>query len=651
MSDNDSYEEEYSYSSESEEYSYSSESEEDEEEDEEEAGDKLVQIEKQGRQWASKLIARSSEYNGWPATNVLGPSNTYPQYGDINTAWAPAKSSGTFEYLELEFTKYMIVSGIEIYETYHPGAVVKISLWRKNKWTVVYSGESQANKLPAQSRIFAPPLRKTQFATKRVRIDLDTRKSPSWSEIDAVQLIGEFVHAQEEVEAPKIDRKNILATKVRGIGLDLKKFLKHEETADIHLVFEDESGTKFTFPAHKFILAARSKVFRSLFYGGFEDVGKEFILENVRNTKVMDQFLNYLYTDTLEVSDDIILPLLALADQYDLIKLKLACGAFASDKITHENWSQILEFASLFNEKELLRDCIQYVGKFINELMDKKAFLKLNQDLFLSLLESDEFPLDELDIFNLVVEYIDVHKDDGIDKERLTQVVRYPIMDLLTLYKNIRCHPLVPVEKYIEALEFNIIPERFKDSELNQPRFRIRNNSVRFTWVPQHEDMRSKIISDHGGRTITKKGSNTWDLVLLSSIPFTKGIIYFEIELQVINSDHSGMAFGLTNDKNVHQSSYHTCYGISANGTLHNSISFGSTYKSFDNGDVVGTLINFNTNEISFYRNGILHCKSIVGPRGQELYAVVFLYYTNDRISLLTKQRHGMYQLINEINY
>jgi hypothetical protein len=92
MSDNDSYEEEYSYSSESE--------EEEEEEEEEEAGDKLVQIEKQGRQWASKLIARSSEYNGWPATNVLGPSNTYPQYGDINTAWAPAKSSVRKEFAD-----------------------------------------------------------------------------------------------------------------------------------------------------------------------------------------------------------------------------------------------------------------------------------------------------------------------------------------------------------------------------------------------------------------------------------------------------------------------------------------------------------------------------------------------------------------------
>lgn len=39
------------------------------------------------QQWVAKVNKFSSEYNGWPATNVCGPSNTYPNYGDLRTAW------------------------------------------------------------------------------------------------------------------------------------------------------------------------------------------------------------------------------------------------------------------------------------------------------------------------------------------------------------------------------------------------------------------------------------------------------------------------------------------------------------------------------------------------------------------------------------
>jgi len=114
----------------------------------------------------------------------------------------------------------------------------------------------------------------------------------------------------------------------------------------------------------------------------------------------------------------------------------------------------------------------------------------------------------------------------------------------------------------------------------------------------------------------------------------------------VINTDHSGMAFGLTTDKNIGVSSYNLCYGMSANGTLHNTTTYSAPYSTFNNGDVVGTLINYNTNEINFYKNGTLFCRSNVGPKDLgELYAVVFLYYNNDRISLLTKTRYQMSQL------
>ncbi len=38
-------------------------------------------------QWVSQVISFSTQYRGWEAKNIIGPSNTYPKYGDITTAW------------------------------------------------------------------------------------------------------------------------------------------------------------------------------------------------------------------------------------------------------------------------------------------------------------------------------------------------------------------------------------------------------------------------------------------------------------------------------------------------------------------------------------------------------------------------------------
>jgi phage terminase small subunit len=35
------------------------------------------------RQWVQRVTGFSSEYGGWPASNVTNASNTYPAYGDI----------------------------------------------------------------------------------------------------------------------------------------------------------------------------------------------------------------------------------------------------------------------------------------------------------------------------------------------------------------------------------------------------------------------------------------------------------------------------------------------------------------------------------------------------------------------------------------
>jgi len=144
-------------------------------------------------QWVSGVISRSSSYDrGWEATTVRGPPRNYPNYGDLRGAWAAATSSGTKEYLELSYDNEWFVTGVDIFETFNPGHVVKVSVQTGNFWVQLWSGKvaPPGQRPPYQSRIFSPKLTLLPLKTNAIRLDLDCTTAKSWAEIDCVLMRG-----------------------------------------------------------------------------------------------------------------------------------------------------------------------------------------------------------------------------------------------------------------------------------------------------------------------------------------------------------------------------------------------------------------------------------------------------------------------------
>ena len=146
-----------------------------------------------GSQWVSRVLEASSQYDrrGWSKHNVAGVPRVYPRYGDIHGAWAAHAARGTQEWIELEFNEAVLVGGIEIYETYYPGAVTQVKLWNPvwQVWDSGWQGGSQRGQLPQRSRVFSPPITRMAYATRKVRLEVDQRAAGSWSQIDAVRLL------------------------------------------------------------------------------------------------------------------------------------------------------------------------------------------------------------------------------------------------------------------------------------------------------------------------------------------------------------------------------------------------------------------------------------------------------------------------------
>ncbi|NMB11316.1 MAG: hypothetical protein GX977_03420 [Firmicutes bacterium] len=141
--------------------------------------------------WAIEATANSEYSNSrWSAAQMVGAPDTYPRYGDIDTAWTTAYMNTTDNvWADLQYAEAIIVEKIEIYETYNPGAITKVELideagssyevWRGDAWIA-----------PKQSRILRISNTRVETPIKRVRLYLDCSKIPGYNEIDAVGITG-----------------------------------------------------------------------------------------------------------------------------------------------------------------------------------------------------------------------------------------------------------------------------------------------------------------------------------------------------------------------------------------------------------------------------------------------------------------------------
>jgi hypothetical protein len=146
-------------------------------------------------QFAERVINFSSEYTEapgpWSSFVILGNPDTYPEYGDIQTAWAPKSPNAKAEYITVGFSRKQYVNSIKIYETYNPGAVVEVQIHNaeSDNWEVVFSEEPILD-LPKESRINNISFPMTNYLVDQLKIIMQTQKVTGWNEIDAVEISG-----------------------------------------------------------------------------------------------------------------------------------------------------------------------------------------------------------------------------------------------------------------------------------------------------------------------------------------------------------------------------------------------------------------------------------------------------------------------------
>jgi len=109
--------------------------------------------------------------------------------GDYTQAWASLTPDGQEEWLTLTWSKPVEAVGVDVYETYNPGALVRVVTYKDDaevaRWEGVDPTPRDAPNGKGISKIrFDKPVE-----TNRMTLYLDSPNVPGWNEIDAVSLV------------------------------------------------------------------------------------------------------------------------------------------------------------------------------------------------------------------------------------------------------------------------------------------------------------------------------------------------------------------------------------------------------------------------------------------------------------------------------
>lgn len=143
------------------------------------------------RQWASGAAA-SSEYTttSWSAAQATGAPDTIT-YGDIATAWATLGADDGVHWIELSYNTLVYATGVNVRETYNPGALTRIDLKDSSGiYQTVWTGRDTNTGIPDRIGWSNITFAQTTYPTNTVKLYLNTSLVPGWNEIDAVELVG-----------------------------------------------------------------------------------------------------------------------------------------------------------------------------------------------------------------------------------------------------------------------------------------------------------------------------------------------------------------------------------------------------------------------------------------------------------------------------
>ncbi|TWW81064.1 BTB domain-containing protein 1 Regulator of chromosome condensation and [Takifugu flavidus] len=160
------------------------------------------------------------------------------------------------------------------------------------------------------------------------------------------------------------------------VAQSLKKEFDNPETADLKFCVDG----KYIY-VHKAVLKIRCEHFRSMFQSHWNEDLKEVIEIDQFSFPVYRSFLEFLYTDNVELPPEDAIGLLDLATSYCENRLKRLCQHIIKRGITVDNAFSLLSAAVRYDAEDLEEFCFKFCVNHLTEVTQTAAFWQIDGNL------------------------------------------------------------------------------------------------------------------------------------------------------------------------------------------------------------------------------------------------------------------------------
>lgn len=175
---------------------------------------------------------------------------------------------------------------------------------------------------------------------------------------------------------PSVTWKPILltSTKINRVLDSLSQAFDDEKTSDLKFIVDDRC-----IYVHKAILKVRCEHFRSMFQSHWDEDQKDEIEITQFSYPVYHAFLQYIYTDEVNLPPEDAIGLLELANAYCESDLKFKCERLIRHGISVENVSLIYSAAIKYEAKDLEDYCFRFALVNLTAVVQTESFYKLDE--------------------------------------------------------------------------------------------------------------------------------------------------------------------------------------------------------------------------------------------------------------------------------
>lgn len=431
------------------------------------------------------------------------------------------------------------------------------------------------------------------------------------------------MEGQDEDGAVASNRK--VFSDLRCFGDNLRRFFKEQtaaEVGDVVLQVGDDQLDQCR-PVHAFrvLLAAQSDVFRAMFFGGMKEAESSMVhIPNI-DFATMSSLVEFCHTGQVELNIKVCFPLLAAADQYQVAALKDACAAFVQRDLSLDNCCDMLHYSHAYKLDALEERCLCFVEQHAEAVLEQRNFLQLPVDALIVVLKRS-LRAAEIELFKAVARWAGEQKPSKEDLDRVMHKLRFPLINAKDLVSIVKPTGLVPIELYLEAIEFHAT-----SSSANLDALQFQPRGSLFLWSAE----RRTILSEDG-LTVQKANEalNGWNLLVTSNKEFSEGKLYWELTIDHINTDQSGMVVGVAPTGHP-VSAYETSVGLGMAGSVYNTRLSGAREK-IKQGDRIGVGVDFERKTVNFFHNGEFFATGEL--KWPKIRAVLFLFYPKNQVTL-----------------